>query len=111
VLHNGEQEIERALASPADAVRVALMMLAHRGGLKSVTCSRCWRQTERRLAGAALKGRPRSPLFQDERKAHATLVRRPQGAERQLMEGFCCKTIFGAGTKNSFLAHGSNREF
>jgi hypothetical protein len=44
------------------------------------------RQTERRLAGAALKGRPRSPLFQDERKAHATLVRRPQGAERQLME-------------------------
>jgi hypothetical protein len=28
VLHNGEQEIERELAPPADALRVALMMLA-----------------------------------------------------------------------------------
>jgi hypothetical protein len=27
VLHHGEQEIERELASPADALRVALMML------------------------------------------------------------------------------------
>ncbi len=34
VLHNGEQEIERELASPADAVRVALMMLARRGRLE-----------------------------------------------------------------------------
>jgi hypothetical protein len=30
VLHNGEQEIERELASPGDALRVALM-LARRG--------------------------------------------------------------------------------
>jgi len=30
VLHNGEQEIEPELA-PADALRVALMMLARRG--------------------------------------------------------------------------------
>jgi hypothetical protein len=35
VLHNGEQEIERELASPADALRVALMMLARRGRLES----------------------------------------------------------------------------
>ncbi len=34
VLHNGEQEIEREVASPADAVRVALMMLARRGRLE-----------------------------------------------------------------------------
>jgi hypothetical protein len=34
VLHNGKQEIERELASPADAVRVALMMLARRGRLE-----------------------------------------------------------------------------
>jgi hypothetical protein len=34
MLHNGEQEIERELASPADAVRVALMMLARRGRLE-----------------------------------------------------------------------------
>ena len=34
VLHNGEQEIERELASPADALRVALMMLARRGQLE-----------------------------------------------------------------------------
>jgi hypothetical protein len=34
VLHNGEQEIERELASPADALRVALMMLARRGRLE-----------------------------------------------------------------------------
>jgi hypothetical protein len=33
VLHNGEQEIERELAPPADALRVALMMLALRGRL------------------------------------------------------------------------------
>ena len=35
VLHNGEQEIERKLASPADVVRVALMMLARRGRLEN----------------------------------------------------------------------------
>jgi hypothetical protein len=35
VLHNGEQEIERERASPADALRVALMMLARRGRLES----------------------------------------------------------------------------
>jgi hypothetical protein len=34
VLHNGEQEIERALASPAYALRAALMMLARRGRLE-----------------------------------------------------------------------------
>ncbi len=34
VLHNGDQEIERELASPADALRVALMMLARRGRLE-----------------------------------------------------------------------------
>jgi hypothetical protein len=34
VLHNGEQEIERELASPADALRVALMMAARRGRLE-----------------------------------------------------------------------------
>jgi hypothetical protein len=34
VLHNGEQEIERELASPADALRVALVMLARRGRLE-----------------------------------------------------------------------------
>jgi hypothetical protein len=28
VLHNGEQQTERELAPPADALRVALMMLA-----------------------------------------------------------------------------------
>ena len=28
VLHNGDQEMERELTSPADALRVALMMLA-----------------------------------------------------------------------------------
>jgi hypothetical protein len=31
VLHNGEQEIERELTLPADALRVAIMMLALRG--------------------------------------------------------------------------------
>ncbi len=31
VLHNGEQEINRELAPPADALRVALMMLTRRG--------------------------------------------------------------------------------
>ena len=35
VLHNGEQEIERELASPGDPLRVALMMLARRGRLES----------------------------------------------------------------------------
>src|SRR6266436_2613183 len=35
VLHNGEQEIERELARPADVLRVALMMLARRGRLES----------------------------------------------------------------------------
>jgi hypothetical protein len=34
VLHNGEQEIDRELASPADALRVALMMPARRGRLE-----------------------------------------------------------------------------
>jgi hypothetical protein len=34
VLHNREQEIEREFASPADAARVALMMLARRGRLE-----------------------------------------------------------------------------
>ncbi len=34
VLHNGGQEIERELTSPADALRVALMMLARRGRLE-----------------------------------------------------------------------------
>jgi hypothetical protein len=34
VLHNCEQEIERELASPADALRGALMMLARRGRLE-----------------------------------------------------------------------------
>jgi hypothetical protein len=34
VLHNGEQEIERELAVQADALRVALMMLARRGRLE-----------------------------------------------------------------------------
>ena len=33
-LHNGEQEIDRELAPPADALRVALMMLARRGRLE-----------------------------------------------------------------------------
>jgi hypothetical protein len=33
-LHNGEQEIEWERASPADALRVALMMLARRGRLE-----------------------------------------------------------------------------
>src|SRR5712671_3116667 len=37
VLHNGEQEIERELASPADALRVALMMLARRERLEGRT--------------------------------------------------------------------------
>ena len=35
VLHNGERKIDRELASPADALRVALMMLARRGRLES----------------------------------------------------------------------------
>ena len=35
VPHNGEQEIERELATPADALRVALMMLARRGRLET----------------------------------------------------------------------------
>jgi hypothetical protein len=35
VFHNGEQEIERELASPADARRIAIMMLARRGQLES----------------------------------------------------------------------------
>jgi hypothetical protein len=34
VLHNRDQEIERKLTSPADALRVALMMLARRGRLE-----------------------------------------------------------------------------
>ncbi len=34
VLHNRDQEIERERASPADALRVALMMLARRGRLE-----------------------------------------------------------------------------
>ena len=34
VLHNGEQEIDRELAPRADALRVALMMLARRGRLE-----------------------------------------------------------------------------
>jgi hypothetical protein len=34
VLHNGEQEIERELAPPADALRIAIMMLARRGRLE-----------------------------------------------------------------------------
>jgi hypothetical protein len=34
VLHNGEQEIARELAAPADALRVALMILARRGRLE-----------------------------------------------------------------------------
>jgi hypothetical protein len=34
VLNNGEQEIERELALPADALHVALMMLARRGRLE-----------------------------------------------------------------------------
>jgi hypothetical protein len=34
VLHNGDQEIERELTSPADALRIALMMLARRGWLE-----------------------------------------------------------------------------
>ena len=34
VLHNGDQEIERELTAPADALRVALMMLARRGQLE-----------------------------------------------------------------------------
>jgi hypothetical protein len=34
VLHNGDQEIERELTSRADALRVALMMLARRGRLE-----------------------------------------------------------------------------
>jgi hypothetical protein len=40
VLHNGEQEIERELAPPADALRIALMMLARAaGGWSAATCS------------------------------------------------------------------------
>jgi hypothetical protein len=35
LLHNGEQEIERERAPPAEALRVALMMLARRGRLES----------------------------------------------------------------------------
>jgi hypothetical protein len=34
MLHNGEQEIDRELAPPADALRVALMTLARRGRLE-----------------------------------------------------------------------------
>ena len=34
VLHNGDQEMERELTSPADALRVALMMLARSGRLE-----------------------------------------------------------------------------
>jgi hypothetical protein len=34
VLHNGDQEIERELTSPVDALRVALMMLTRRGRLE-----------------------------------------------------------------------------
>ena len=34
VLHDGEQEIARELASPADALRLVLMMLARRGRLE-----------------------------------------------------------------------------
>jgi hypothetical protein len=34
VLHNGEHAIERELAPPRDALRVALMMLARRGRLE-----------------------------------------------------------------------------
>ena len=40
VAHNVEQEIERALAPPADALRVALMMRARRRRWNSLTCSR-----------------------------------------------------------------------
>jgi hypothetical protein len=34
VLSNGEQEIERELVSPTDALRVAILMLARRGRLE-----------------------------------------------------------------------------
>jgi hypothetical protein len=48
VLHNGEQEIERELASPADAFRVALMMLARGGRLEIGDVLKMMARTERR---------------------------------------------------------------
>ena len=48
VLHNGEQEIDRELTSPAEALRVALMMLARRGRLETGDVLKVTTRTERR---------------------------------------------------------------
>jgi len=82
VLHNGEQEIERELAPPADAARRA----------HDVGATRAARNRRRAQgAGADLngdlarrrKGGLRSALFT--MNAHACPAHRAQGAERQLM--------------------------
>jgi hypothetical protein len=81
VLHNGEQEIQRELASPADDLRAALIMLARRGRLEigdvlKVLASSCTAAAGRgKSAGADMLATP--------------TARRVQGAERQLMARLC----------------------
>jgi len=101
VLHHGEQEIERELASPADALRVALMMLARLGRLQNRRRAqsggaevngdrrRSAEGTSRNIGYAELSAFwswPSKRVVQNERKAHAGHARWAQGAERQLME-------------------------
>ena len=42
--------------APADALRIALMMLARRGRLEIGACSRCWHRIERRRMARRRKG-------------------------------------------------------
>jgi hypothetical protein len=73
VLHNGEQEIERELAPPADALRVALMMLVRRRRLEIGDVLEVMARTERRWGG--VKGCTR-----------LTRRRLPRAPERQLLQ-------------------------
>jgi uncharacterized membrane protein YgcG len=68
VLHNGEREIERELASPADALRVALMMQARRGRLEIGDVLKVMARTERRWGRREKVHEPHAPTLLAERQ-------------------------------------------
>jgi len=83
VLHNGEQKIERKLASPTEAARVALLMLARRGRLEIGDVLKVVRRTER-------EGSSRN-LGELTRAFEARCSGRTRGAQ-VLLAGVSCRT-------------------
>jgi hypothetical protein len=93
VLHNGEQEIERELAPPADALRVALMMLVRRRRLEIGDVLEVMARTERRWGRRERVHETHAPTLAEGARTSA-----PAGTPDAVPVSFCLAAYYCNGS-------------